>query len=160
MAGRRRWVFLAYRIPREPSTPRITLWRRLRKLGAVQIIDGLAALPHDPRTQEQLEWLAEHVVEAGGEASIWLAETSTVAQERALVAQMNEAITQEYQNIIDAAGTAAKQRSGQQRRTASRLRRELHRIQGRDYFPSPMKQRAARAVESLESIFERDAQRA
>ena len=25
-----RWVLLAYRLPREPSTPRIALWRKLR----------------------------------------------------------------------------------------------------------------------------------
>jgi len=29
MAEARRWVLLAYRMPREPSTPRIALWRRL-----------------------------------------------------------------------------------------------------------------------------------
>src|SRR4051794_9204915 len=26
------WVLLAYRLPREPSTPRIALWRKLRAL--------------------------------------------------------------------------------------------------------------------------------
>ena len=39
------WVLLAYRIPREPSTPRISVWRKLRRLGAVQILDGLVGLP-------------------------------------------------------------------------------------------------------------------
>lgn len=159
MPGRRRWVFLAYRIPREPSTPRITLWRHLRKLGAAQVIDGLAALPHDPRTQEQLEWLAEHVIEAGGEASIWLAETATAAQERALIAQMTEAIEQEYQGVISATTGAAGQRRGQQRRTAARLRRELHRIHARDYFSPPARQRATRAVEALESAVEKAVER-
>ena len=53
------WVLLAYRLPREPSTPRIALWRRLRRLGAAQLVDGLVALPHDARTREALEWLAD-----------------------------------------------------------------------------------------------------
>jgi hypothetical protein len=44
-------VFLAYRLPWEPSTPRITLWRKLRRLGAEQVLDGLAALPFDARTK-------------------------------------------------------------------------------------------------------------
>src|SRR5262249_39018906 len=34
---RDRWVLLAYRLPREPSTPRIAVWRRLRRLGALQL---------------------------------------------------------------------------------------------------------------------------
>ena len=44
------WVLLAYRMPREPSTPRIAVWRKLRKLGAVQLVDGFVALPADPMT--------------------------------------------------------------------------------------------------------------
>jgi hypothetical protein len=57
MAGRVEWVLLAYRMPREPSTPRITVWRKFRRLGAAQIVDGLLALPLDVRTKEQMEWL-------------------------------------------------------------------------------------------------------
>ena len=62
------WVLLAYRLPREPSTPRIALWRALRRLGAAQLTDGVVALPEDSRTREQIEWLADGVIEAGGEA--------------------------------------------------------------------------------------------
>ena len=67
-SARLQWVLLAYRLPRDPSTPRSALWRKLRQLGAVQVLDGLAALPLDARNREQLEWLAEGVVEAGGVA--------------------------------------------------------------------------------------------
>src|SRR5919198_2682380 len=85
------WALLAYRLPREPSTPRITLWRKLRRLGAVQVLDGLAALPADARTREQLEWLAEEVGEAGGEATVWLGRLGSAAQERALSPRVVEA---------------------------------------------------------------------
>lgn len=37
-------MLLSYRLPREPSTPRITEWRKLKRLGVVQISDGLVAL--------------------------------------------------------------------------------------------------------------------
>lgn len=72
MTSRTRWVLLAYRLPREPSTPRIALWRQLRRLGVGQIADGVVALPLDARTREQFDWLAEEVVEQGGEATVWL----------------------------------------------------------------------------------------
>ncbi len=39
------WVLLSYRLPREPSTPRIAVWRKLKRLGVAQISDGLVALP-------------------------------------------------------------------------------------------------------------------
>src|SRR5438128_11328508 len=90
------WVLLACRRPREPSTPRSTLWRKLRRLGAVQVLDGLAALPLDARNREQLEWLADEVVEAGGEATIWIGELGSGVQERELASRMAEAVAAEY----------------------------------------------------------------
>src|SRR3989440_9804060 len=93
---RLKWVFLLYRLRRDPSTPRIALWRNLRRLGVVQLADGLVALPLDARTKEQLEWLADDVIEAGGEASIWVAEAGSAAQERVLATRMSEAVAAEY----------------------------------------------------------------
>lgn len=75
---------LCYRLPREPSTPRITVWRKLKRLGVAQLNDGLVALPADARTREQVDWLAQEVLEAGGEASIWLSTPASPAQEREL----------------------------------------------------------------------------
>src|SRR5258706_706677 len=66
------WVLLAYRLPRVPSTPRSTIWRKLKRLGVAQISDGLVALPADARTREALEWIAEDVLEYDGEATGWL----------------------------------------------------------------------------------------
>ena len=39
VAGTGWWVLLSYRVPREPSTPRIAVWRRLRQLGVAQLGD-------------------------------------------------------------------------------------------------------------------------
>src|SRR5712692_3785000 len=102
-----RWVLMAYRLPREPSTPRIALWRKLRQLGVAQLLDSLVALPQDSRNREQLGWLADEVVEAGGEASIWVSEPASLAQEREIVAALGSAIAAEYDAVIAQAGAAA-----------------------------------------------------
>ena len=109
------WVLLAYRLPREPSTPRIALWRHLRRLGALQLLDGLVALPLGPETREQLEWLADEVVEAGGEATVWIAEPGQRAQEaRALEERLQASVADCVR------GRAARRRSA--RAIAARLR--------------------------------------
>jgi hypothetical protein len=151
------WVLLAYKVPREPSTPRIALWRALRRLGVVQVLDGLVALPADSRTREQLEWLAEGVVEAGGEASVWLARPGSAAQERALAARMRDAVTVEYQRVVRDARAAAAAPAGQRKRTLARLRRQLTRIRRRDYFASDAREQALAEVQELAESVERAA---
>src|SRR6266498_89693 len=148
------WVLLAYRLPRDPSTPRSALWRKLRRLGAAQVLDGLAALPLDARNREQLEWLADEVVEAGGEATIWVGELASAHQERELAGRMAEAIADDYSAVIADATAALEEVAGQRRRTLARLRRELRRIRARDYFPPPERERARRAVEELATLVE------
>ena len=143
------WVMLAYRLPRTPSTPRITLWRKLRRLGVAQIVDGVVALPATADTREQLEWLAEDVVQAGGDATIWLARPATAAEDRRLAAAMTRRIDEEYRTITSQAHAAAGTPPLQRRRTLARLRRELRRVGAREFFPSDHATAARDAVEAL-----------
>jgi hypothetical protein len=143
------WVLLAYRLPREPSTVRVAVWRKLRRCGAVQVLDGLVALPLDARTREQFDWLADEVCTAGGEATVWTARLATRAQERMLAQKMADAVRQDYHAIIAAAQDAVALEPVEQRRVLGRLGRELHRVGQRDFFPPPERDRARRAVRAL-----------
>jgi hypothetical protein len=152
--GRTSWVLLAYRLPREPSTPRSALWRKLRRLGAAQVLDGLAALPLDARNREQLEWLADEVVEAGGDATIWIGELGSAAQERELVARMADAVAADYRTLTAQAAAAREEPAGQRRRSLKRMRRELRRIRARDYFPPTEREQALRALDEIAALVE------
>jgi len=142
------WVLLAYRLPRVPSTPCSAVWRRLKRLGVAWMGDGLVALPADARTREQLEWIAEDVTDHGGEATLWLGRPLGTAG--AVVAgRMTAAVAAEYDAVIAEADAARTADQVARRRTVARLRRELHRIQGRDFFSCPRRDVARRAIESL-----------
>ena len=148
------WVLLAFRLPREPSTPRIALWRKLKQLGVAKLLDGLVALPFDGRNREQLEWLANDVTEAGGEATIWLGGLASAAQERELATRHARGRRAEYRSLIADAEAARSQVPGQRRRSLARLRRELRRIRLRDYFPPEERDLAQQAVEELAAVVE------
>src|SRR2546426_9113107 len=94
MSGPGRWVLLAYQMPREPSTPRVSVWRKLRRLGVAQLIDGLVALPFSARNRERLEWLAEEIPEANGEATIWVGRPGSFDEERRLGRPLHAAVAQ------------------------------------------------------------------
>jgi hypothetical protein len=138
---------LSYRLPREPSGPRTTLWRRLRRLGVVQLADGFVALPADARTREQLEWLADDVVAAGGTAGVWLARPTTAAQERELARAMATARAVEYRELIEQCRSAGADDGA---RTLKRLRGEWRAIGRRDFFPPPEREAAGVALRELE----------
>jgi hypothetical protein len=143
------WVLLAYRLPRIPSTPRSAIWRRLRRLGVAQLADGLVALPADARTREALEWVAEEVVDAHGEAMVWLGRPADMAGSAALAHRMTAAIAAEYEAVAADAATAQNSDGTTRRRVTARLRRQLQRIEGRDFFSPPERDAARVAVEDL-----------
>ena len=143
------WVLLAYRLPRVPSTPRSAVWRKLKRLGVAWLGDGLVALPADARTREQLEWLAEEVTDHGGEAMLWLGRPLDTSAIAAVVSRMTAAVAAEYDAVAAEAATIASSDAAARRRAVTRLRRELHRIQGRDFFTCPQREAARRAVETL-----------
>ncbi len=159
MAHAEDWVLLAYRLPREPSTPRSTVWRKLKRLGVAQIGDGLVALPADARTREALEWVADEVVENHGEAMLWLGRPADAAGRAAIQARMSAGIAAEYQAVIAEALASRDSDAATRRRVVARLRRELHRIEARDFFESDQRGTALRAVEELAARLTDEARR-
>ena len=143
------WVLLFYRLPRVPSTPRSAVWRKLKRLGAAQLGDGLVAMPADARTREQLEWIAEEVTDHGGDAAVWLGRPLDPAARTALVSRMTAAVAAEYDEVTAEAVVACDADAVTRRRALVRLRRDLRRIAGRDFFLPPQRDAARAAVEDL-----------
>lgn len=143
------WVFLTYQLPRTPSAPRLSLWRRLKRLGVAQLSDGLVALPADARTREQLEWAADEVVAAGGAAGVWLARPTTRAQEREIARLMNAARAEEYRSVVRRAKEALAVDEGERRRALQWLRAENNRIRRRDFFRPDEREQVRVALTTL-----------
>jgi hypothetical protein len=141
-------VLLQHRLPREPSAPRIALWRAIRRLGALLLADGLVALPASARTMEHLEWLAAGIEEQGGSASVWLARPTTGTTTARLIEQARAATDDEYRAVMREA-LAPDLTPAERRRLVRRLRAELRRIGSRDYFGAETGPAARARVDEL-----------
>lgn len=127
------WVLLNYQLPREPSTPRIAVWRQLKALGVAQLGDGLVALPHNPKTREALEWVSQRVHDANGTAVVWMATPGMRTDGEALAQQLRNDRDTEYTSLLSEIANASPS-NGADTRTINRWRRELRKIERRDWF--------------------------
>jgi ChrB-like protein len=65
-----RWLLLIYSVPAEPSRKRATIWREIKKAGAIYLRDGVCALPQRDETAATLALIAVKVEEFGGQATL------------------------------------------------------------------------------------------
>ena len=151
-----RWVALSYRLPREPSRPRLAAWRRLKRLGATLLHDAVWLLPSDAKTREAFEWLADEIAEQGGTAFVWEAASLGPAQDQTIVAQFRAGADARYAAIADSAdalrrlGTrlrlARNGRLEHARRQLAGLERALRLEMRRDHFRAPGRREAEDAL--------------
>jgi hypothetical protein len=125
------------------------VWRKLRRLGVVQIVDGLVAVPDSAANAEQLGWIANDVLDADGEAMLWSAELPSAKQERELVARMNAEVAEAYRAFVDAVDELENESEPVGRRQHDRLVRELRSIVRRDHLGASGRDRAERALKRL-----------
>ena len=95
------WVLLVYKIPREPTSSRALVWRKLKRLGALLLHDAAWVLPATAWTREQFQWLIVEIGELGGEAYLWEAHLLGNGQAEDLVRQFQSRVEMAYQEILD-----------------------------------------------------------
>jgi Protein ChrB, N-terminal len=123
------WVLLIYTLPREPSAPRVALWRKLKKLGALLTHDAAWTLPSTPATHEQVRWLTQEIREGGGDAHVWIAHEELQGQNEQLVAAFIERAEYGYVEILQALDDPASSRA--------ELARNYRQVRAIDYFHAP-----------------------
>lgn len=65
------WIVFSYSLPvKRASSARVSLWRRLQRLGSVTPKAGVYVLPDQDECVEAFQWLAQEVQQTGGEAVV------------------------------------------------------------------------------------------
>src|SRR6266699_2318318 len=90
------WLLLLYGLPAKGNTARVTLWRKLKKYGAIQLKTSAYILPDQPEHNERFQWLATEIKDSGGEATlIRVAQIEGVANQQ-IMRMFNEARAADY----------------------------------------------------------------
>jgi hypothetical protein len=157
-----RWVVFSYSLPsKAQSSPRVALWRRLRRLGAVSPAGGIHILPARDECLEAFQWLAEEVEHAKGEALVMHVEQFDGLTDGALTERFRAARAQDYSELdVEAATleTMVRARMNPKERERSqdvleKLRRRHAEIARIDFFDAPegelVASRLARIAQAL-----------
>jgi hypothetical protein len=152
------WLLCTYTLPREPSRLRLAVWRRLRRIGAVKLHDGLWTLPADAKTREDFEWLAEEIEERGGSVLLWEARTVDSAQDAVVAARFRAEADERYTGLTEAAeqlARVARRRTlparslDQAMQRLKTLQRALRLDRRRDYFRASGRVAAEAAIRAV-----------
>ena len=93
------WLVLHHKIPSKPTSSRVYVWRKMKRLRAVLLHDSVWVLPATSRTKEQFQWLVAEIVELGGEAMLW--ESHLIeGQEEKLVEFFLKQVESDYAQIL------------------------------------------------------------
>jgi hypothetical protein len=136
------WIVFSYSLPSNSSTPRVALWRRLRRLGAVTPTGSAYVLPALDECVEAFQWLAQETQQAGGEVLVMRVTQFDGLPDARLVEQFNQARAEEYEALAGQIATLAQSVAGNNepdswRDALAKLQRQQMEIARVDYFQSP-----------------------
>ncbi|PSR16609.1 hypothetical protein C8255_16975 [filamentous cyanobacterium CCP3] len=92
-------MVFTYSLPsKASSSPRVTLWRRLKRLGAIAL-NGVQVLPDRDDCLESFQWLVQEVRQAQGDALVMRVESFFDMGEQSIVQRFREARRDDYADL-------------------------------------------------------------
>src|SRR5271155_5682168 len=96
-----RWLLMTYKVPAEPASKRMALWRGVWGVGAVYLQNGACLLPKTDDHVRRLKMLENDITEMGGDAVILETIALDRGQEERVVARFPADRDDAYREFID-----------------------------------------------------------
>ena len=103
------WLLLLYGLPTRRNSARVSLWRKLKKFGAVQLKTSAYLLPDQPANYERFQWLAKQIQDDGGDATLIRVAQIEGFSHRQIVELFSNARAREYKDLMESLRVALAQ---------------------------------------------------
>src|SRR6185312_8463392 len=158
------WLLLIHQLPAKPAYVRVKIWRRLQALGAVTVKNAVYALPANAETREDFAWLAQEIVESGGEAIVCEANFLEGLSDSDLRALFDGARDEDYGRIAGEARDVGARLAGDSPDDAlaeiagqtAKLRKQLDAVVAIDFFGAEGRAAAEGLVSGLEAALKQE----
>ena len=153
------WMAFSYSLSaKSGSSMRVTLWRQLRRLGAISPAGSLYLLPASDEAAEAFQWMTEEVRQAGGDALALRVSRFEGLGDARVIELFNAARGTEYSELDEQAAALEQAISPdiepevqeKTREALARLRRRHGEIARVDYFGYPAGQALAARLARIE----------
>ena len=95
------WILLVYRVPTEPASRRVGIWRDLKRTGALYLQQCVCILPNTPELSDELERIAAKIPAMEGEYTLLDIPRLRPADETKVVEAFRTLRDKEYTEIIE-----------------------------------------------------------
>lgn len=95
------WIVLSYKVPSEPSTIRVRVWRTLKALGVVYIQQSVCVAPETAEVKKKIQSLKKLIESSEGEALLLEVSKFTDVTEEELTEIFNKQRIAEYEEFIE-----------------------------------------------------------
>jgi hypothetical protein len=99
------WILVVYRVPTEPASRRVAIWRDLKRLGALYLQQCVCILPRIQPAQGELERIIAKIPTLGGECTRFDIPTMPAAEEEKIIAAFRALRDKEYAEIVEECST-------------------------------------------------------
>ena len=135
------WLLLLFSLPTNRNTERVAVWRRLKKLGAVQFTTSTYLLPDQATQYEQFQWLAQQIRDYDGDSTLVRAQEIEGLTKEKVVAMFNDARAKDYAELRKSLQSFITRQRKMDAEMATgeleRLTRQFREIRKIDFFDSP-----------------------
>lgn len=152
----RNWLLLLYVLPTRKGSSRVSLWRQLKKSGAIALKTSTYILPDEPQHRERFQWLAQQVREGGGDATLIYATDIEGTSDDEIVRMFNAARAEDYAAFVAEIETVI---AANRRKASATFGAELERFATRfeeirrlDYFNAPPAEEARMQLERARTL--------
>src|SRR5947207_5057760 len=95
------WLVLVYRVPPEPSSSRVGIWRDLKRIGALYLQQCVCVVPAHEALRGEFNAVRERVARLGGSSNLFDVPALPAEEEASLIAGFRDLVAKQYAEIVE-----------------------------------------------------------